>query len=121
MWSCPAPRKWTEPIVKTRFEGNPDYETEGKILGKYIAENYDGKKLGICWPERRLRRGRQQGLRAGIEGSNVQIVAIEKYESSAADVTAQTQRLKNAGAEVVAVYAMPATGRQLWSRRPGRS
>jgi branched-chain amino acid transport system substrate-binding protein len=109
MWVLSGATKWTEPIVKTRFEGNPDYETEGKILGKYIAENYDGKKLGIVGQNDDLGEDGTKGLRAGIEGSNVQIVAIEKFESSATDLTPQMQRAKNAGAEVVAVYAVPTT------------
>jgi branched-chain amino acid transport system substrate-binding protein len=49
----------------------------------------------------------EQGVRAGIAGSTVQVVAVEKYESTQWDVTAQTQRLKNAGAEVIVAYALP--------------
>ncbi len=30
--------KWTDPVISTRFGGNPDYVTEGKILGRYVAE-----------------------------------------------------------------------------------
>ena len=109
MWVLSGATKWTDPVVKTRFEGNPDYETEGRILGKYIAANYDGKKLGIVGQNDDLGEDGTKGLRAGIEGSNVQVVAIEKFESSATDLTPQMQRAKNAGAEVVAVYAVPTT------------
>jgi len=109
MWVLSGATKWTEPVVKTRFEGNPDYETEGKILGKYIAENFDGKKLGIVGQNDDLGEDGGKGLRAGIEGSSVQVVAVEKFESSATDLTPQMQRAKNAGAEVVAVYAVPTT------------
>jgi ABC-type branched-subunit amino acid transport system substrate-binding protein len=109
MWVLSGATKWTDPIVKTRFEGNPDYETEGKILGKYIAANYDGKKLGIVGQNDDLGEDGAKGLRAGIEGSHVEVVAVEKFESSATDLTPQMQRAKNAGAEVVAVYAVPTT------------
>src|SRR3989304_8321986 len=43
----------------------------------------------------------------GLEGSAVEIVAREPYESPQWDVTAQTQRLKNANPDVVAAYAIP--------------
>jgi len=109
MWVLSGATKWTDPLVKTRFGGFPDYETEGKILGRYIAEHYDGKKLGIVGQNDDLGEDGAKGLQAGIEGSNVQVVTIEKFESTATDLTSQMQRLKNAGAEVVAVYAVPTT------------
>jgi ABC-type branched-subunit amino acid transport system substrate-binding protein len=100
-------------VVKTRFAGNPDYVTEGTILGQYIAENYDGKKLGILLQNDELGVDGEEGLRRGLEGSDVEIAAIEKYESVNPDVTAQTQRLKNAGVDVIAMYAMPPQGASL--------
>jgi ABC-type branched-subunit amino acid transport system substrate-binding protein len=107
MWVLTGATKWTDPIVKTRFGGNPDYETEGKILGQYIAENHDGQKLGIVAQNDDFGEDGIKGLEAGIEGSDVEIIATERFEATAADLTPQMQRAKNAGAEVVAVYAVP--------------
>ena len=99
--------KWTDPVVKTRFQGNPDYHTEGRMLGKYIAEHYDGKKLGLLLQNDEFGEDGKAGLVLGLEGSDVQIVAEETYEAIQWDVTAQAQRLRNAGPDVVAMYAMP--------------
>jgi branched-chain amino acid transport system substrate-binding protein len=99
--------KWTEPVVRTRFQGNPDYVTEGTILGMYIAENYNGKKLGLLLQNDEMGVDGEKGLRRGLEGSDVQIVATESYEAVQPDVTAQTQRLKNAGVDVIATYSIP--------------
>lgn len=107
MWILSGATKWTDPVVKTRFGGNPDYETEGKILGKYIAENHDGQKLGIVAQNDDFGEDGIKGLAAGIEGSNVEIITEERFEAAAGDLTAQMQRAKNAGSEVVAVYAVP--------------
>jgi len=107
MWVLTGATKWTDPVVKTRFGGNPDYETEGKILGQYIAENHDGQKLGIVAQNDDFGEDGIKGLEAGIEGSEVEIIATERFEATAGDLTAQMQRAKNAGAEVVAVYAVP--------------
>jgi ABC-type branched-subunit amino acid transport system substrate-binding protein len=106
MWILSGATKWTDPIVKTRFGGNPDYETEGTILGQYIAENHDGKKLGLLIENTSFGEEGEEAIRKGIEGSDVEVVARELYEVVDWDVTAQTQRLKNAGAEVVAAYAV---------------
>ncbi len=94
-------------MVRTRFAGNPDYVTEGTFLGQYIAEKYNGKKLGLLLQSDELGADGEKGLKKGLEGSDVEIVATETYEVVQPDVTAQTQRLKNAGVEVIAVYGIP--------------
>jgi branched-chain amino acid transport system substrate-binding protein len=99
--------KWTDPVVKSRFQGNPNYGTEGRMLGKYIAENYNGKTLGLLLENDEFGQDGKAGLLKGLEGSDVKIVAEETYESTQWDVTAQAQRLKAANPDVIAVYAVP--------------
>lgn len=82
--------KWTDPVVKTRFGGNPDYVTEGTVLGQYIAKNYDGKKLGLLLQNDEFGAEGEKGLLKGMEGSNVEVVTRETDEPSDVDVTAQT-------------------------------
>jgi ABC-type branched-subunit amino acid transport system substrate-binding protein len=106
-------RKWTEPVARNRFGGNPDYVTEGRILGMYIAEHYKGKKVGFLLQNDEFGDEGERGLRQGLEGSDVEIVVVEKYESIEADVSAQTQRLKAAGVDVVAAYTIPPQGASL--------
>jgi ABC-type branched-subunit amino acid transport system substrate-binding protein len=99
--------KWTNPIAYNRYSGNPDYITEGIFLGQYIAKTYPNGKLGILEQSDQLGQDGEKGLRKGIEGSGVEIVSVEKYDVIQSDVSAQTQRLKSAGADVVAVFAIP--------------
>jgi ABC-type branched-subunit amino acid transport system substrate-binding protein len=101
--------RWTDPVVPTRFGGNPVYLQEGEMLGRYIAGGHDGKKLGLLIQSDEVGTEGEAGIRAGLEGSDVEIVAVETYDPAnlLADVTGQTQRLKNAGAEVIAAYALP--------------
>jgi ABC-type branched-subunit amino acid transport system substrate-binding protein len=94
-------------VVRTRFAGNPDYVTEGTVLGGYIADNYDGKKLGMLLQSDEMGQDGETGLRKGLEGSDVEVVSVQQYDVTQPDVTAQTQRLKNDGVEVIAVYAIP--------------
>jgi branched-chain amino acid transport system substrate-binding protein len=99
--------RWTDPVVSTRFGGNPVYRQEGEMLGQYIAQQYPGKKLGLLLQNNEFGEEGARGIEAGIEGSGIEIVGRETYESTQWDTTAQTQRLKNSGADVVAVYAIP--------------
>jgi len=99
--------KFTEPPVKTRFGGIPDYQVEGRMLGAYVAEHYNGKKLGILRENNEMGVDGLAGVKMGLEGSDVEIVADEKCEATTADVTAQTQRIKNAGVDVVISVAGP--------------
>ncbi len=100
---------WTDPVVKTRFGGNPVYSQEGKMLGQYIASEYPGKKLGLLLQDDEFGQEGEAGLRSGIEGSDVEVTAVETYDPSnlLGEVTAQTQRLKNQNVDVVAAYALP--------------
>jgi branched-chain amino acid transport system substrate-binding protein len=107
MFIASGVHRYTEPPVKTRFGGLPDYQVEGRMLGAYVAEHYNGMKLGILRENNEMGVDGLKGVEMGLEGSDVQIVADEKCEATTADVTAQTQRLKNGGAEVVISVAGP--------------
>jgi len=98
---------WTDPVARNRFGGNPDYVTEGTYLGQWIAKTYPNAKLGILEQSDQLGADGEKGLRKGIEGTGVQVAAIEKYDVTQSDVTAQTERLKNDGVDVVAIFAIP--------------
>ncbi len=99
--------KWTNPTVRTRFAGNPDYQTEGTILGQYIVKNYPNARVGVLRQSDELGQEGENGLRKAIEGTNVTIADLENYDVIQSDVTAQTERLKNANVDVLIAYAIP--------------
>ena len=100
--------KWTVPISRNRFGFLVDYITEGRILGKYIAENFDGKKLGIIAQNDDFGKEGEQGLKTGLEDENATMeIVVEYYDETQNDVTAQVQRLKNANVDVIGFYGMP--------------
>src|SRR4030042_1982468 len=47
MYVTTGSAKWADPVVRTRFAGNPDYVSEGTFLGQDIAKKYSGKKVGF--------------------------------------------------------------------------
>jgi ABC-type branched-subunit amino acid transport system substrate-binding protein len=98
--------KFTDPVVKSRFGFLVDYLTEAKILGKYIADNFPGKKLGIIAQNDEFGQEGEQGIREGVKDANMDIV-VEYYEETQGDLIAQVQRLKNENVDVIAAYTMP--------------
>lgn len=102
--------KFTDPVVKSRFGGNPDYVTEGKILGGYVAQQYPNARLGLILQNDSFGEDGSQGIEQGIAGSGVTIAAREDYESTETDLTPHVQRLRNAGADIVVAYTLPPQG-----------
>ena len=106
--------KWTNPVAKNRFAGNPDYITEGRFLGEYIAKTYPNGKLGILEQSDQLGAGRRQRRAPGHrrqQRRNRRRREVRRRPVS--DVSAQTQRLKAAGADVLVVFAIPPQGASL--------
>ena len=102
--------KFTDPVVKSRFGGNPDYVTEGKILGGYVGRQYPNARLGLIMQNDSFGEDGARGILEGIADSGVTIVARENYESTEIDLTPHVQRVRNAGADVVLTYTLPPQG-----------
>jgi len=98
---------FTEPVTRTAFGYNPNYIEEGNALGEYIAETYPDAKLGVIRQNDDFGADGLKGIEQGIEGSAVEIVATETYEAEQTDMTSKVQAMQNAGATVVAAYALP--------------
>jgi branched-chain amino acid transport system substrate-binding protein len=100
---------WTDPVVFSRSRFLVDYKVEGRILGQYIGKNYDGKKLGILAQNDGFGKDGEVGVKLGVGDVGAKMeTTTQYYDATQTDVTAQMQRLKADGADVVAVYAMPA-------------
>jgi branched-chain amino acid transport system substrate-binding protein len=109
MFILTGDKTWVEPIVFSRSRFLVDYEVEGRILGKYIGENYDGKKLGILAQNDQFGKDGEVGLKLGLEDAGATMeTTTQYYDATQTDVTAQMQRLKADGAEVIGFYGMPA-------------
>jgi ABC-type branched-subunit amino acid transport system substrate-binding protein len=82
-----------------------DYTTEGKILGKYIKENFPNAKVGL------FGQGDDFG-RDGFAGAKQflgnQVVAEATYTSGNTDVAPQISQLQQKGADLVVGFNVPA-------------
>jgi ABC-type branched-subunit amino acid transport system substrate-binding protein len=88
------------------FGYQPDYIIEGKITGKYVADNFSGMKVGYLYQDDDFGQGGVQGLDSQISAANV--VSKQKYVPTNTNLGPQVASLQAAGAQVVVLYTIPA-------------
>jgi branched-chain amino acid transport system substrate-binding protein len=87
-----------------------NYIREGKVLGKYIATHFQGKKIAYFYQDDEFGQDGVKGLSYEIPAS--QVVAKEPYNVAASnpagEVATLTAALKASNAQVVVAFAVPA-------------
>ncbi|QNN52782.1 ABC transporter substrate-binding protein [Nocardioides mesophilus] len=86
------------------FGWQPDYESEGKIIGQYVAENMPDAKVGLFLQDDDLGRDSEKGVRRFLDK---QIVGVERYTSGNTDVAPQIAGLQAKGADLVLSFNTP--------------
>jgi len=81
---------------------NPSYQTEGRIYGQYILQNYANAKIGVLFQNDDLGRDYVTGLKAAL-GSKAasMIVAEASYELTDPTIDSQIVKLKSANADLI--------------------
>jgi ABC-type branched-subunit amino acid transport system substrate-binding protein len=102
---------WDDPDKLPYTTGwQPDYFIEGKILGKYVKDNFAGKKIGYLYQNDDFGKDGIAGLDTQIESASV--VDKQPYETSQLSqptgIAPQLSTLKAKGAEVVITFTIPA-------------
>lgn len=85
----------------------PDYVTEGTVLGKFAAQNYADKKFAIIYQNDDFGKEGEQGLKAGLGDLAKNIVDEETYEANATDWNAQATKAVSKGAQVMLIFSTP--------------
>jgi branched-chain amino acid transport system substrate-binding protein len=88
------------------FGWQPDYFVEGKILGKYIADTFKGKKVAYFVQNDDFGADGAKGLDKFVPRG--QVVDRETYEPGNTDIGPQMAKIKASGAEVMAMFTIPA-------------
>jgi ABC-type branched-subunit amino acid transport system substrate-binding protein len=101
---------WSLPAYPYTSGWQPNYIIEGKILGKYIASKYAGKKIAYIYQDDEFGTDGVKGLDQEIPAASV--VAREPYSvaqlSLAAGLSDQVSKAQAAGAQVVVLFTIPA-------------
>ena len=98
LWDDPKNNPYT-------FGWQTDYESEGKILGQYIQENFPDAKVGLFLQDDDFGEDGERGIREYIDD---QIVSAQRYTSGNTDVGPQIAALQAAGADFVVGFNTPA-------------
>ena len=85
---------WTIPLY-------PDFETEGRVIGKYILNTKPDAKIGILFQNDDSGRDYVKGLRAGLGPRESQIIAQASYELADPTIDSQIVQLKAAGIDTL--------------------
>jgi branched-chain amino acid transport system substrate-binding protein len=86
------------------FGWQPDYESEGKIIAQYVAENMPDARVGLFLQDDDLGEDAEKGVRQFLDD---QVVAVERYTSGNTDVGPQIAGLQGAKADLVLSFNTP--------------
>jgi branched-chain amino acid transport system substrate-binding protein len=92
-----------------------DYASEGAIIGRYVSDQFPGRRVAVLYQNDDFGRDGLAGLKSGLDPQNNELVSEQSYESSDTDIRSQVLNLRNAGAEVVVAYSLPGFSAQLIS------
>ncbi|WP_029431209.1 ABC transporter substrate-binding protein [Blastococcus sp. URHD0036] len=97
---------WDDPEnLPYTFGWQTDYESEGKIIGQYIAENYPDAKVGLFLQDDDFGEDGERGVRQYLDDD--QIVEVQTYTSGNIDVGPQMAALQSSGADFVLGFNTP--------------
>ena len=85
----------------------PDYFAEGNIYGKYAAQNWPNKKIGVLFQNDDYGKNYLEGLKSGLGAKSTNIISQESFGATDASVASQVVRTRGSGAEVVAIFGTP--------------
>lgn len=84
---------------------NPDYTSEGTILGNYVNENLADQTIATLYQNDDFGKSGRDAFVAAVTGD---VVAEETYESTATDINSQMANLRNADPDILFLYSTPA-------------
>jgi ABC-type branched-subunit amino acid transport system substrate-binding protein len=85
---------WTVPLY-------PDFETEGRVIAKYILKTKPEAKIGVLYQNDDYGKDYVKGLRAGLGDKASQIVLQVSYELADPTIDSQIVQLKAAGIDTL--------------------
>jgi len=85
---------WTVPLY-------PDFETEGRVVAKYILAARPDAKIGVFYQNDDFGKDYLRGLRAGLGAKASQIIAEASYELADPTIDSQIVQLKAAGVDTL--------------------
>jgi branched-chain amino acid transport system substrate-binding protein len=86
------------------FGWQTDYESEGKIIGQYIADEFPDAKVGLFLQDDDFGEDGEKGVREFVDD---QVVAAVRYTPGNTNIGPQISELQAAGADFVVGFNVP--------------
>jgi ABC-type branched-subunit amino acid transport system substrate-binding protein len=100
-WGDPKNFPWT-------MGWQPNYQSEGRIYGKYILEHFPDAKIAVFWQNDDAGKDQVKGLRDGLgDKADKMIIADKSYEVSDPSIDSQIVALRDSGADTFFSWAAP--------------
>jgi ABC-type branched-subunit amino acid transport system substrate-binding protein len=112
MYVATGATKWAFPPdndlkpYRSLFGFQPNYLTEGSILGTFAIERWRGKKTAVFYQNDDFGKDGAEAFRHTV-GEKLPIVADDVYEVTAVNIDSQVLKARASGAEVVYLFAIP--------------
>lgn len=104
-WMCPAAANAiTEGDVKWVFRTAPKDAVAVETLLRYLSENTDFKRIAILHDSNAFGQSGADEIKKRSAEFNLEVVAVEKYETNAPDLTSQLTKLKQANPDCLIVW-----------------
>jgi branched-chain amino acid transport system substrate-binding protein len=85
----------------------PDYYAEGTIYGKYAAQNWPTKKIGVIYQNDDYGKNYLEGLKNGLGSKVSNIVTTQGFAVTDTSVAQQVSAIKAANVDVIAIFGTP--------------
>jgi ABC-type branched-subunit amino acid transport system substrate-binding protein len=100
-WGDPRNFPWT-------MGWQPNYQSEGRIYGKYILDHFPDAKIAVFWQNDDAGKDQVKGLRDGLgDKADKMIIADKSYEVSDPSIDSQIVALRDSGADTFFSWAAP--------------
>jgi ABC-type branched-subunit amino acid transport system substrate-binding protein len=90
----------------------PTYQSEGRILARYILEKFPNSKIAVFWQNDDAGKDQVKGVRDGLGDKAKMIIADASYEVTDPTIDSQIVTLKNSGADTFISLAAPKAAAQ---------
>jgi branched-chain amino acid transport system substrate-binding protein len=96
-----------KPFKKYLFPLQVTYTVEGKVLTDYASKTLHAKKLGVFYQNDDFGKEGLDAVTARAKLDGVTVADAESYEITDTDLSAQVQKLQQAGVDAVIIFAVP--------------
>jgi branched-chain amino acid transport system substrate-binding protein len=87
------------------FGWQPNYTSEGKILGQYIKQHFAGQKVAVLYQDDDFGQGGLAGIQAEVPAA--QIVSKQAYQPTTTTLAPQITAIKASKAKVLVQFTVP--------------